>query len=82
MTFYLSPIELQSRVTGELQHRDGAHRYCRSAQGGQREERCRHQGCLARAAGRGQRNAGGCFENQYAIALVKLLYISLQFHVK
>ena len=81
MTFYLSPIELQSRVTGESQqHRDGAHRHCRSAQGGRREERLRHQGCLARAAGRGERNAGECFE--YQNVFVNVLYISLQFHFK
>ena len=64
MTFYLSPVELQPRVTGEQQkHRDGAHRRSRGdqAQGGQqRDERLRHQGRLARAARRGERNSGGC----------------------
>ena len=65
MTFYLSPVELQPRVTGEQQkqHRDGAHRRCRGdqAQGGQqRDERLRNQGRLARAARRGERNSGGC----------------------
>ena len=70
MTFYLSPVELQPRVTGEQQkHRDGAHRRCRGdqAQGGQqRDERLRNQGRLARAARRGERNSGAC----HASALV------------